>query len=112
LQADLQATIEWAQKNSVPFAFSDRNAGGFLANFYSDPVDLDKVNWPAVARSDFREPEVKEGKQAEFLMWDEFPWDLVEEIGVRNAAMMTPVQSAINSAKHRPTVSVKNAWYY
>jgi hypothetical protein len=112
LEADLRETIEWAEERGVRWAFSDRNAGGFLAEFYSSAPDLDKLNWPAIAGTDFRDPVAKEGKQAEFLMWDEFPWTLVEAIGVRNAATAAAVHDAIRRSRHRPAVSVKTAWYY
>src|SRR5262249_20479320 len=45
LQADLMAAIHWANANHVRWAFSDRNAGARLAQFYRTVNDLDKVNW-------------------------------------------------------------------
>jgi len=112
LQADLMKTIAWADMNEIRWAFSDRNAGGYLAEFYKNVRHLDKVNWSAVAAADFRHPSVKEGKQAEFLLWGHFPWKLVEEIGVKDAATVTHVQKAVNKAAHQPTVAVKGAWYF
>jgi len=112
LQADLHHTIAWADTNRIRWAFSNGNAGAFLTRFFGSVADLKNVNWPAVASTDFRDPVIKEGKQAEFLLWDEFPWQLIEEIGVRNADAMRSVQAAIQAAGHRPPVSVQPAWYY
>jgi hypothetical protein len=112
LQGDLNAAIQWADKNKAPWAFSDGNAGASVASFFNTTADLGEVDWAAVANTDFRDAKVKEGKQAEFLLWDEFPWELVEAIGVRTASMMTSVQNAIKNAAHRPAVSVKPTWYY
>ena len=84
LQADLEAAIQWANKEDIRWAFSDRNAGARFANFYNDPACLDEINWPAVEASNFRDMLVKEGKQAEFLIYESFPWELVEKIGVCN----------------------------
>ena len=42
LQCDMMETIKWAEANGVRWAFSDRNAGGYLANFYKTPDDYDR----------------------------------------------------------------------
>jgi hypothetical protein len=73
LQADLTKTIRWAEQHGVHWAFSDRNAGTYVAQFYNRPDDLDKINWRAVTATDFRDMIIKEGKQAEFLMHESFP---------------------------------------
>jgi len=112
LQADLMSTLEWAKGHGVCWAFSDRNAGTRLAKFYNSLDDLDKVNWQAVAATDFRDMMVKEGKQAEFLMYESFPWELVEAIGVRDATVVNTVRRAISQTGHQPPVQVKPQWYY
>ena len=110
LQADLSATIQWAKKNKVRWAFSDRNAGMRLAEFFNDPRDLGKVNWQAVKATNFRDIEIKEGKQAEFLMFESFPWSLVERIGVIDSAMQKQVKEVLRNNPAR--VDIKRAWYY
>ena len=61
LQADLEQTIHWAEERKVRWAITDRNAGGYLADFYNHPDDIDKVEWEAVRATDFRGITVKEG---------------------------------------------------
>lgn len=112
LQADLSATIRWADSNGIRWAFSDRNAGGYLASFYNQWEQLDRVNWNAVAATDFRDALIKEGKQAEFLILDAFPWKLVEKLGVMNREMAGRVKSAIKKAEHKPKIRVERGWYY
>jgi hypothetical protein len=56
--------------------------------------------------------EVKEGKQAEFLMYDSFPWELIERIGVIDARAKAQVELGIASADHKPLVTVEPGWYY
>ncbi len=112
LQADLAATVHWANQHRVLWAFSDRNAGTYFAQFYNDPNDLDKVDWEAVAATDFRDMVVKEGKQAEFLVYESFPIELVEKIGVIDARMARQVDIVVQGADHRPLVSVEREWYY
>jgi hypothetical protein len=70
------------------------------------------VNWPAVAALDFRPADVKEGKQAEFLVEDSFPWDLVERIGVLARGIGQQVADAMQGASHRPRIEIKRDWYY
>jgi len=112
LRADLSAVIAWAGEEAVRWACSDRNAGAYYVKFGRRHADLSMVNWPAVANTIFRDPVVKEGKQAEFLLYDSFPWHLIEAIGVRNAAIQAKVQTALRCASHRPPVSVETNWYY
>lgn len=112
LQADLQATVRWADENGIRWAFTDRNAAARLAEFFCDMNDLDKVNWAAVASTDFRDAQVKDGKQAEFLLYESFPWTLVEKIGVLDGATAGQVIARLMQSKHQPTVEQKRPWYY
>jgi hypothetical protein len=82
LQADLYDVVRHADRQGVRWAFSSTNAGARYANFYASLDSLGEVNWAAVEATDFRSLPVKEGKQAEFLVFESFPWSLVERIGV------------------------------
>ena len=112
LQADLRATTQWADENNIQWAFSDRNAGGRLAAFFNRWGDLDKINWAAVAATDFRDPQIKEGKQAEYLVYGAFPWTLVERIGVLDDTARRRVANALSGAAHQPRIDVEPGWYY
>lgn len=111
LQADLLATVHWAVKNSVRWAFTTANAGTRYTSFYNSLDRLSEVNWAAVAATDFRNAEIKDGKQAEFLLYDWFPWELVEKIGVFNQSISDEVSETLVAA-HTPIVSVERGWYY
>jgi len=112
LQADMMTVIDWAAGADVRWAFSDRNAGIRFAQFYASMADLDEVNWKAVSANDFRDPLVKEGKQAEFLVYEFFPWRLVEKVGVMNDRVMNRVEDLLAKGKDKPVVSVERSWYY
>ena len=112
LEADLHRVISWANGAGRRWAFSLSNAGAFYAQFRSEVGQLDQVNWPAVAAIDFRPADIKEGKQAEFLVYESFPWQLVERIGVISHGVGTQVINAIRGAAHRPPVEIKRNWYY
>jgi hypothetical protein len=112
LMADLKATVAWAEAHGCRWSFSSSNAGAYYTSFYADLGDLEKVNWGAVEATDFRRPEIRDGKQAEFLLYERFPWELVEEIGVFDLSTAEKVRAAIRSASHRPAVRVERAWYF
>jgi len=113
VKADASARpVAWAEGQCRRWALTDSNAGGRLAAFYADLRHLDRVNWDAVAARDFREAVIQEGKQAEFLLHESFPWELVEEIGVRDAAVGEQVRAAVEGATHQPPVRVEPTWYY
>lgn len=112
LQADLQMTVRWAEENRVLWAFSDVNAGARYANFYASLDRLDQVNWAAIEAHDFRAAEVKEGKQAEFLVFAWFPWQLIEKVGVINESVRNAVHASLETAEHMPSVSLERGWYY
>lgn len=82
LEADLHAAVAWANAKGRRWAFSLSNAGAAYASFRCSLSDLGEVAWAAVDSFDFRSASVKEGKQAEFLVHESFPWDLVTRIGV------------------------------
>ncbi len=82
LEADLNEVVAWAESVGRKWAFSTSNAGAYYATFNCALSELERVDWDAVASKDFREPLVKEGKQAEFFVQESFPWSLVSRIGV------------------------------
>ncbi|HUB05845.1 MAG TPA: DUF4433 domain-containing protein [Myxococcales bacterium] len=111
LEADLGAVVNWANGAGRLWAFSLQNAGSRSAEFRCDVRQLHEIDWLAVAAADFRDPAVKEGKQAEFLVHGSFPWALVSQIGVRTTTAQVQAQAAIAGANHAPVV-VRPDWYY
>jgi len=112
LVADLHDVIAWADAARRRWAFSLSNAGAVYAQFRARVADLDQINWEAVAATDFRSAEIKEGKQAEFLVHGSFPWTLVSDIGVLSAAVKGRAEAAIAAAARRPPVHIQRDWYY
>jgi hypothetical protein len=112
LAADLRSTVEWAESRGQRWAISDRNAATKYATFYCSLDDLRQLNWDAIASRDWRDPVIKDGKQAEFLVYESFPWELVETIGVQNGATLTQVRDILQLTEHRPPVEIETEWYY
>jgi hypothetical protein len=112
LQADLHAVVEWAGQKRRRWAFSDRNAGTRYVNFFNELARLAELNWSAIATNQWSDATIKEGKQAEFLVYESFPWELVERIGVCDPRALAQVESVLASAGRRPMAAVKRDWYY
>ena len=110
LEADLQQTVAWAERNKRRWAFTTSNAGSLFFDDYSDLADLDKVDWDAVYAKDWQG--CKDGKQAEFLLEAAFPWAMVSRIAVNSKGMYAKVQHVLRGVRHRPPVEVKPDWYY
>jgi hypothetical protein len=109
LQADLNDTIRWAKENDVDWAFSDGNAGARYPNFYNRKSHLNRLEWDAIANPDFRDPMVKEAKQSEFLVFESFPLELVEKIGVLNTKMLAMTAGIV---ENQIDVTIERQWYY
>lgn len=112
LEADLHSVVAWANTVNRRWAFSLSNAGASYAEFRANLADLGQIDWGSVAATDFRSPDVKEKKQAEFLVHGSFPWSLVTRIGVHSLGIWQQVDVALRLAAHRPVVEVKPDWYY
>jgi hypothetical protein len=112
LEADLHEAIDWADGLGFRWAVALSNAGARYAQFRTGLDTLNEVDWPAVAARDFRDSDVQEGKQAEFLVEREFPWQLFERIGVYSLDYAHRVSEAMRNAAHRPTIDVRRDWYY
>jgi hypothetical protein len=112
LEADLHAVVEWAKAQGLRWAFSLSNAGAFYAGFRASLDQLSDLNWEAIRERDFRDPDVKESKQAEFLLHGAFPWHLVSRIGVISPIVQTTVQKTLGSVAKIPPVVVLPEWYF
>lgn len=112
LESNLHEVVAWADAQPMRWAFSLSNAGAAYCEFRNVIDSLHEVDWQSVAARDFRPSEVKEGKQAEFLVHGFFPWHLVRRIGVRSVDVQARVIEAVANAQHKPDVLVIPNWYY
>ena len=110
LEADLRQAVAWAEEHGLRWAFTLSNAGANYFEDWSDLAQLGAIDWGAVQAQDWRE--CKEGKQAEFLIEQRFPWELVSRIGVGKQQTYQQTLTALGSAAHRPRVEIKSEWYY
>jgi hypothetical protein len=116
LECDLRAAVAFAERERRRWAFTLSNAGARYFEDRCDLAQLDEINWEAVAANRWSggtiSRQVKEGKQAEFLMEHSFPWRLIDRIGVRSKDIAQQVSDAMRGIAHRPAVEVRTEWYY
>jgi len=96
----------------IPFVFTDRHAAVQYVSFFHKLQHLKALDWQAIQASYWAN--VREKKQAEFLVKDFFPWELVEEIGVIDKTIQAQVKSILAQFPHlpHPPVRVRRSWYY
>lgn len=110
LQADLRDTVAWADQHGKRWAFTLSNAASGYFEDRCDISQLDELNWDAINARIW--VDCRSEKQAEFLLEDHFPWQLVEHIGVASQAVGRSVIATYGTAAHRPSVGVHTSWYY
>jgi hypothetical protein len=81
------------------------------SKFYADRSALSMIDWEAVRSDDWREPNAKEHKQAEFLVYEAVPWSLIPRIGVHDIAIRERATCILGSSE-KSLVEVRPEWYY
>jgi len=112
LEADLAAVVSWTECEGRRWAISLCNAAAGYAEFRSSLDALGELDWRAIGARDFRDQDVKEAKQAEFLVFGMFPFSLVERVGVISPVMQDRATAALAATAHHPLVQVRSEWYY
>ena len=110
LESDLRQTVEWAEAQGQRWAFTLGNAGSRYFEDRNDLNQLGDIDWNAVTATNWRG--CKEGKQAEFLIERQFPWELISRIGVQSRTVYDQVLTAQQTVAHKPVVEIKPDWYY
>jgi hypothetical protein len=116
LEADLHEVVDHAEKAGKPWAFSLANAAARYVSFRANLADLAEIRWDYVAATRWSgravSPDVKEAKQAEFLLYGSFPWSLVRQVGVTGTAVRDRVAKRLADAAYSHPVHVRKDWYY
>lgn len=110
LESDLKQTVQWAQAQGLRWAFTLGNAGSRYFEDRRDLTQLNEIDWNAIAARNWID--CKEGKQAEFLIERQFPWELVSRIGVLTRGIHDEVAKVQQRMMHKPVVQIRPEWYY
>lgn len=110
LSAEVSVVLKWLTECDRTWFYTPCNASAAYATFHSDS-ELSEVDWAAVASSDFRNPGVREKKQAEFLIHESVPLELFDTVGVLNAGVGSRVIEALGD-EWTNRVCRRPDWYY
>lgn len=110
LESDLRQTIDWAEAQGQRWAFTLGNAGSRYFEDRSDLSQLSEIDWNAVVARNWGG--CKEGKQAEFLIERQFPWELISRVGVLSRTVNDQVLTSLQAVAHKPVVEIRPEWYY
>ena len=101
----LVSSIETIRATARSWFFTDRHADLGYANQYDTSNKLGEVDWAVMQLRQWGgDTEVKEKRQAEFLVHDWCPWEAIEAIGVIDQSIATRVKAAIAGIGHKPRV--------
>lgn len=110
LVSDLHQTVQWANTNNKRWAFTLSNAGAYYFEDRADLSQLKEINWDAIQATYWSR--CRDPKQSEFLIEEQFPWKLVERIGVYSNEQRLQVNGIIDNGNHCPPVQIMSDWYY
>jgi hypothetical protein len=112
----LVSSAEAVAAAGLSFAFTDGHAVMGFTEYFDDLGNLGKIDWRIMGARYWRDtPEDGDRsrrRQAEFLVHDFFPWNLVATIGVIDSKMAAEVEDVLSGAGHRPKIVVRSNWYY
>jgi hypothetical protein len=112
LEADLYEVMTWSQGAQRRWAFTRSNAGALYTEFFSDPSQLCEIDWEAVDAHDWKQPDIKEAKQAEFLLHQSLPFRLISRVGVQTRQLQAKVEDILADRDMMLRTEVRPDWYY
>ena len=108
--ADFYRTIEWTNSNNKHWVFTPTNAAASYTEDFNDVNMLSKINWDIVHSNNWKKH--REQKQAEFLIENSFPIELIEKIGVYSEEYAEKVQKILSQFNININIEVRPDWYY
>ena len=114
----LVTTCQVVQDSDTNFVFSDGHGIARFTSWFDSLNKLDEIDWPMINERYWadnpNDNDRQRRKQAEFLVHESCPWELIQSIGVINDSMKKKVEkilSDFDEALRKPVV-IKRDWYY
>lgn len=112
----LTSTAQSVAQGDRQWCFTDGHAVMRFSRFFDDLDDLAQVDWEVINHWSWQnredDPDRKRRKQAEFLVYNSFPWHWTESMGVIDRATARRVQDILADCDHKPRIRVEKKWYY
>jgi hypothetical protein len=109
----LTTDAETVERAGLGFVFTDGHAIMRYVLQFDRLTELGKVPWSVIQAkywNDFADGRCR--RQSEFLVKDQFPLELVGEIGVMDEATRQRVENIIAPTAFRPLIRVRREWYF
>ena len=112
----LVSSLHHVAAQSWPFLFTDSHAYYRWADFYSDLVDLDKIDWPLLQARDFRrdpdDPAKFERYQAEALVHRHLPINGLLGIVCYTDNLQLAIERQLKARNLDLPVHARTGWYF
>ena len=114
----LVSTVQVVVKAGLSWVFSDGHGIAHFTSTFDDLADLSKVDWETVYARVWRDTvddmDRQRRKQAEFLVHEFCPWEVIQEIGVIDGVAQAQVEAILkqSDANMRRVVDTRREWYY
>lgn len=112
----LRTSLKRVKDLGIQWVFTDGHPLLLLSNFFASETELNHIDWPLMKAKFWNNtdehPDRKRRREAEFLIRDFAPWELVDGIGVMTEETAQNVSGILASSAHRPNVKVLPDWYY
>ena len=110
----LCSSTEAVQAADCRWVFTEGHAVMDFTDFFDDFKDLGRIDWPLMRAKFWFDrdtyPDRSRRRQAEFLVFQFFPWNLVTNVVVYDAANAKVVSDIVGG--QFPAVDIKRGWYY
>lgn len=113
----LVSSVENIESEDLSFVFTDGHAVMTFTEFFDDLKYLDDaIDWDVMEARYWKDTnednDRKRRRQAEFLVRNFFPWQLITEIGVINSTIKSQAEKILQNFTHKPSVIVRKNRYY
>jgi hypothetical protein len=109
----LVSSVQVAIDSGRPWTFTDRHADLGHAIYYDDICQIGEVDWAVMETRQWGgDNDLKERRQAEFLVHDWFPWSAIQQVVTRTEETAERVRSILAPHGAMQSVTVEPSWYY
>ena len=114
----LCSTAQAVQNADLDYVFSDGHGIASYTTYFDDLQQLSAVDWSVVYERYWKDTDddgdKQRRKQAEFLVYNFFPWTLIDKIAVIDEVTQEQVLNILAAFKniYCPPVVIERGWYY
>jgi hypothetical protein len=101
---------------NVPFVFTNQHAYAVDTEFYTDPQQLERIDWPLLQRRDFKTDDANPRKQlryqAETLVYQKVPLAAILGVACHDDVVKQRLEATIQASGLNISVKPKPNWYF